>query len=145
MRQRENRSVHFRWRFITNCSRWRIMCLLKMGHKFSSMLLVPNSKREAGPASVSVGGLHCQPPSSAALTSPLSWWPVAGLAAPAPGGGISSLPVAGGPAGQGPALNLPGRNFWGAQARPQIFRSRRQSRKGCLPAGSRDWHGALPF
>ena len=136
MRQRENRSVNFRWRFATNCPRWRSMRLLKTGHKFSSMLLVPNSKREAGPESVSLGGLHRQPPAQ------LPWrllfhgdlllgWQhlpqVAGLAASL-WQAVQQVRVQ--------PWTLPGRNFWGAQARPQIFRSQRQSRQGCLPAGS---------
>lgn len=75
MRQREHKSVHFRWRYITECGKCRIMLLLKMGRKFSSMLLVSNSKREAGLVIVSAGSFSSPRPSE--LGPPDAWLPAA--------------------------------------------------------------------
>lgn len=112
MRQREHKSVHFRWRYITECGKCRIMRLLKMGRKFSSMLLVSNSKREAGLVIVLAGSFSSPRPSE--LRPPDAWLPAATcLWAPAPAPGsmcwITSLIVADDPAGWGSATNLP----WG--------------------------------
>lgn len=67
--------MHFRWRYITECGKCRIMLLLKMGRKFSSMLLVSNSKREAGLVIVSAGSFSSPRPSE--LGPPDAWLPAA--------------------------------------------------------------------
>lgn len=147
MRQREHQSVHFSWRFVTKCRKWRIMCLLKMGRKFSSTLLVSNSKREAGPVIVSAGSFSSPRPSE--LSHPDVWLPTVTCLwalAPAPGSvwrGLAPSPWQD-PAGWGSAMNLPWGAGWDAPAMPRIVSGAGgMSQECCLSGGFQEWNRAL--